>query len=269
MSAEASAAAEVPAVVPNAVVSTVPETVAKEMRTEAAGLYVRMQRDWFDFAKKISEINNTGAFVALGFEDFKTFCASEYKELTLQSITKMVKVVEELGPAIEAQIAAEPEKPVQEYAVLYEFIRAKSKFADDKSALRKISGATTKLLASDLSASKAKEILDSIKHTVVKDAPSATKVDAEKLEADLAAEVSGEVAADTMSEADRLSTILISQQPAFSENVQGLLHAMRDGSAHTEKVKNAFYALNTLIQEIDLALGFYEKFSKEHPVEKK
>lgn len=243
--------------------STVSEETAKNLRAEAAGLYRRMQNDWFAFAQKITEIHETRAYLALELDSFRAFCVAEFPELNYMQLTKMVQVVKEFGPAVDARLLAKPEEPVPTLEALYSVVAAKHKFQDDPKATRKIGAITAKVLTNDMPFSKLKESLEALREAKlapVSPATAATAADLEKgLVQDLKA--SGELDG-TLTAAQRAAKALLNQVPALAESVQMLVEALKD---HPEEgaapeVEQGFAKANFLLKVIDEALDFYDQY---------
>lgn len=251
---------------PVAVVSAVSEEIAKGLRLEAAGLYVKMQRDWLHFARKVTEINDANAFVALGHDTFKAFCVAEYPTLNYAQMTKMVQVVKEFGPTLEARVLAAPEEPVPALDTLYTLVTAKRQFHDDKAASRKIGGWTAKLMSNEMGFSKLKEAIKSLRESKVPAPTPETAAAAQALEDGLVKDLENSGELKEMSDADRTTVAIMSQLPPFTESLKLLQATLTDHPEQvSDRVDQAFTALNEMLILLDKTLEFYDKFRKEHP----
>lgn len=243
--------------------STVSEETAKNLRAEATGLYRRMQSDWFAFAQKVAEISETRAYMALGLDSFRAFCVAEFPELNYVQMTKMVQVVKEFGPAVEARLLAAPEEPVPPLEQLYMVVRAKHKFHDDKVAHRKIGAITAKVLTNEMPFSKLKESLEALRAAKVAPVSPAAAATAADVENDLVKDLkaSGELEG-TSTDAQRAARAGIAQVPAMTESVQLLVAALKDHPEQGDaaEVEKAFARFNDLLRVIDEALDFYDKY---------
>lgn len=140
-----------------------PVEVAKNLRGTAHGHYVRMQREWFLFARTITTVQKTRAYLKLGLDSFRAYCLAEYPELSYVQLTKMITVVKAFGPALEERWRAAPEEPMPTLEALYVVAAAKHKFHDDKIATREIGNLAAKVINNEMSFSRLKEKLTALR----------------------------------------------------------------------------------------------------------
>lgn len=91
----------------------------KSLVERAKSCYIGMQRSWWEFAKAITQIQQTESYADVGFESLRDFCEHEYPTLNFSTITKYTKIVENFHDAIEARIAKEPEYKLPAYESCY------------------------------------------------------------------------------------------------------------------------------------------------------
>lgn len=113
-------------------------TPAEELRMAAATAYTNLQRGWFIFAKKISEIRANETWTEYGYESFKDFCLEEYPDVSFGTISKFISVIESWGTALEQRLLKSPDEPLPCFDACYELtVHAEKLPAEELPKLRK------------------------------------------------------------------------------------------------------------------------------------
>ena len=86
---------------------------------KARDAYGSMQRSWWEFAKVVSEIKESEAFIAMGYHNFKEFCEKEYSSLSYSVIHKFTMIVERWFDAIEGRISKDSDYQLPSYESCY------------------------------------------------------------------------------------------------------------------------------------------------------
>ena len=77
---------------------------ARERIAAARGCLVEMHKNWFLFAKHMKSIRDSKDEEKLKMESFKKLCEREFSSIDYTYITKVILVVEKMGPEIERRL---------------------------------------------------------------------------------------------------------------------------------------------------------------------
>lgn len=92
----------------------------EQLCLDAKVAYRNFQGSWFQFAKKISEISKTDAWVDVRHESFKAYCLEEFPDMSFGVISKFITVIDSWGATLEARVLKSPNEPLPSYDACYD-----------------------------------------------------------------------------------------------------------------------------------------------------
>lgn len=107
--------------------------IAEQLRNECRNAYGNFQKSWFEFARIVTEVQQSGAWEKLEFETFKEYCLEEFKDLNYGTIIKFIGIMSsKIGKLLTGKIEKEPLTALPAWETCYQLKVSEEKFPKEE-----------------------------------------------------------------------------------------------------------------------------------------